>query len=220
MKKELAQFTTYTSMADARPLIDILEEHQIEFSLVEDAYEVDISFTGNNQKTIQVFMRGEDFDEVRKLQEEKVLAEMDFTDTSHYLHSFSDEELLDILRKKDEWSLYDFVLSKKLLADRGIEISEEAIDQFVNERNQELDAPEKGNATRIIVGYIFASLGGLIGIAIGLYLWLGKKSTTGGERIYIYNENDRYHGKLITFIAICVFAVVLGIRLALFLNTV
>jgi hypothetical protein len=53
-------------------------------------------------------------------------------------------------------------------------------------------------------GYISAFLGGVIGIAIGLNLWTMKKTLPNGERVYVYNENDRNHGKIMTVVGIIV----------------
>jgi len=58
----------------------------------------------------------------------------------------------------------------------------------------------------IILGYIFAVLGGLIGLIIGVYLWQGKKKVNG-EKVKRYDENAQRNGLFIFIIAIVMFVV-------------
>ena len=68
---EKALFDTFPSMDYAQELIQILEENKIEFSLVEHAHNVDITFTGNKISQIQLFLDTTKFNIVQKLREKK-----------------------------------------------------------------------------------------------------------------------------------------------------
>ncbi len=58
----------------------------------------------------------------------------------------------------------------------------------------------------IIVGYIFAVLGGLIGLVIGVYLWQGRK-VVNGEKVKRYDEKTQQQGVFIFILAIIMFVV-------------
>jgi hypothetical protein len=54
----------------------------------------------------------------------------------------------------------------------------------------------------IIVGYITAFLGGVLGIFIGWHLLSFKKTLPDGQRVYEYDTNARKHGQKILIIGI------------------
>jgi hypothetical protein len=54
----------------------------------------------------------------------------------------------------------------------------------------------------LIAGYIFAFLGGLIGIAIGASLRMGKVKDASGNKVFAYNEASRKQGLFILVIGI------------------
>ena len=54
----------------------------------------------------------------------------------------------------------------------------------------------------IIAGYIFAILGGLIGIVLGSSIAFGKVADASGEKVPRYSDGSRTHGKVILGIGI------------------
>ena len=55
----------------------------------------------------------------------------------------------------------------------------------------------------IIAGYVFAFLGGLIGVGIGSSLrFMGKGKDASGKKVYAYDEASRRHGLLILLLSI------------------
>ncbi len=63
----------------------------------------------------------------------------------YYLYSFTDDELMEVITKADEWSPFDVVLARKILAEKGKSISDEAIKAINEKRIEELKAPEPAN---------------------------------------------------------------------------
>jgi len=66
----------------------------------------------------------------------------------------------------------------------------------------------------ITVGYILALLGGLLGLLIGNHI-LTSYIAGRGEKIPKYDEHARYHGKIITAIAMVMVIVALCLNMAL-----
>ncbi len=54
----------------------------------------------------------------------------------------------------------------------------------------------------VIVGYVFAFLGGLIGLIIGSHLWRGKAKLASGEKVRKYDQSAQRHGRIIVIISI------------------
>ena len=137
-------------------------------------------------------------------------------DSSHYLYSFSEEELLDILLKPDEWSVFDFELSRKILKERGKDFSPGVLDLIKKRRIEELAKPEPSQSTWIFAGYLFAFTTGVIGALIGWHLMVFKKTLPDGKRVYGHNESDRRHGQFIFVIGTLITFLTILFRATLF----
>ncbi len=126
----------------------------------------------------------------------------------YYLHSFSTEELLEIVEKPDEWGNQNFLIAKNILKDRGITISDTDISQKKFKRLTELAKPEKEGNVFIILGYIFAVFFGFIGIFFGLLIMNSKKTLPDGRKVFIYDMRTRNHGQIILIISLILLALV------------
>jgi len=120
-------------------------------------------------------------------------------DESYYLFSFTEEELIEVLAKRDEWSELDFVLARRLLRERGYVFPREAIEQLRDQRVEELAKPQNERAAWVVFGYIFSAVGGLPGFIIGWALLMSRKTLPNGESVYSYSENNRKHGRWIMY---------------------
>jgi hypothetical protein len=184
-------------------LVEILKKHGIDHTVTEDRESLD-SLYGDKQFKRQYFLkiRKEDFDVVDKIFLRESDEPLEHVDKEHYLFTFSNEELYEILSKPDEWNEYDFLLAQKILKERGEPVDNEKIEDLKKERIRELSKPDEKNRVWIVIGYIFAFLGGLLGIFIGWHLSTFKKTLPNGEKIYEYNVRDRAHGNRILIIGI------------------
>jgi hypothetical protein len=209
-------FITYQKFNDpalAEELTQLLDGHNIEYDLEEQSFRFDPSLVLNNAaKEYAVKIRHEDFEKVNGLLKENEANNVDEIEKDYYLFSFSDDELMEVISKADEWSAFDVVLARKLLAERGKEISDQKISAIHVQRIEELKKPETSQLSWIIAGYLIA-LGGVllpffvsaIGVFIGWHLSTYKKTLPDGERVYGYSETDRMHGKRIFYLGIIVF---------------
>jgi hypothetical protein len=181
-------FVTYrkfTEQDQAEALIQILRDHQIECQLTADRDSLD-SLYGAKVFTQHFFVKiqQQDFAKADSLLQEQSEKEVETADQEHYLFSFSDDELFEILYKPDEWSEFDYQLARKLLKEKGRDISAETIELLKKQRIKELAKPEQESRVWIYAGYIFSLLGGWIGVAIGLILVTAKKTLPDGQRVF------------------------------------
>ncbi len=199
----MTDFTVYArfkNVDEATDLINLLEKHNVQFSLIDNGYDTDITFTGNAISEIQVLVKAADFERVNQLREAEMNAIVDVNDTTHYLHDFTTPELYELITKRDEWSMYDYVLAKKILAKRGETVDEEMLAKLEEKQENTKKEPKKASGFYIFAAYFFALLGGLLGILMGWALWKSEKKLPNGEKTFTYTKSDRENGKMITII--------------------
>ncbi|MFD1818209.1 hypothetical protein SAMN04515674_10994 [Pseudarcicella hirudinis] len=155
-----------------------------------------------------------DFLKANELLAEKAEHEIQEVDKNHYLFEFSDEELFDLISKPDEWSEFDYQLAKKILADRGQTINEDFLKHLNAVRIDSLSQPEKRQSGAVRAGYLFALLGGLIGLAIGWNLYTSKKTLPDGKSVFTYQQADRNHGLRIMIIGTMVFILLTFLKIS------
>lgn len=203
MKEEFVIFQKFNTESQALDFGSLLTENKIEF-LIEN---ISINFDpilSNNEfgKEYCVKIKQNNFEKANDILSEKAKTEINEIQDDYYLLSFSNEELIDVIEKSDEWNKFDVELAHKLLKERGNEITTEQINELKKQRLIELSKPEEGQDVYIIIGYVCAILGGLLGIFIGWHLSTYKKTLPNGNRIYAYTENDRKQGGRILILGI------------------
>jgi hypothetical protein len=227
-------FITYKTFNDpelAAQLINHFTENGIEYEIEDDSKIFAPSFFPNEAtRVITVKIRQEDFEKANSLLSNLSIQELNSISKDYYLFSMTDDELLEIIRKPDEWTILDFELAKKLLKERGREIIPQELEQTKETRISELSKPDKSLTTYIYVGWFFILAGSIfwiivprpmylgitvVGIMIGAGLFQSKKTLPDGKQVYRYNDNDRKQGRLIFIIGIIALLVsaVLGLKI-------
>ena len=215
----MSEFVTYEKFAtigELKEFVELLQENNIPYELEDDIQLLDAGFANpNHHRDYRIKLQQADFEPVNELRNSLALLELDQVDQDYYLFQFTDEELIDLISKKDEWSPFDFQLAQKILKDHGKEISSLRMDELKNSRIKELATVEKHSIGGIIAGYILTACGGvlsfviygymstllvLIGLIIGGYIVSSKKTLPNGERIFTYGDSDRKQGKIILII--------------------
>ncbi|WDF45796.1 hypothetical protein PQ459_12910 [Chryseobacterium sp. KACC 21268] len=193
----------------------ILERESIDFQLIDNEKYFDATFVTDPSKIeYQLLIQKDDFENAEKLIT-KYYSENLVIPEDYYLKEFSDEELTEIIHKKDEWNEFDYEVAKSLLKDRGIVISETDIERINSERLEKLKTNyEKPNEVKnlIVLGYIFSVIGFFASFVMTFCLFISygvslvilklKKQLPNGERVYYFNERDRKHGRRILVLSL------------------
>lgn len=212
---EFVTYKKYNEQERVESLIKIFKEQGIDFEIAEDRDSLDSLYGSNHlTKYYYVKIKQNDFAKADSILLTLSEKELETVDKDHYLYSFTDQELFEILSKPDEWNEFDYQLSKKILKERGKEINTETIELLKKQRISDLSKPDEGHRSWMYAGYVFALLGGLLGIFIGWHLSTFKKTLPNGQRVYGYTENDRKHGNRILIIGLIMFFISVTIRLA------
>ncbi len=203
-------FQKFSDRGAAIELAELLKSHKLDPVLEDASAAFDPSFAFSEiVKEYRIKLRREDFEKAESLLLQLSEKEVENLDKGHYLFGFTDEELIEVVSKPDEWNRVDYVLAKKLLKERGITIDPKDADNLKKKRLSELSKPYEGQTGWIIFGYILAFLGGLLGIFIGWHLCYHKRTLPNGERVYAYIKADRGHGNSILIIG--VFCFIIGV---------
>lgn len=214
MSNELSVYRKFIYKDDALELAKILEENYFVYELTDNSSKLDSNFGGDiNTKQYELKIRKDDFIEVEKIEEALVKNDLENVEETYHLFDYSDEELIEIVTKKDEWNKFDYLLAQKILKERGKEINPELLSVINKQRIDSLSVQEESPVWLIIIGYVSAFLGGFLGIFIGGYLMYYKKALPNGDRIYGFNRNDRSHGQNILIISAIAFFIWIGIKL-------
>lgn len=202
------QYLTFQKFNDqglATELADLLKENNVDF-IVDDSTGFDPTFSNSEaSKEFRVKLKKENFEKANTLLLQISMKQLENVDKDYYLFDFTDEELIEIVTKPDEWGQFDYLLAQRLLKERGKEIKPELADTLRKQRLQELAKPEESQKSWIYAGYAFALLGGLIGIFIGWHLMTHKKTLPNGDRVYGHSVSDRKHGNRIFLLGIVFF---------------
>jgi hypothetical protein len=199
MEPQFFTFRRFNEPALAKMLTAVLDENDIEYEVEDNSVVPNPLVTPGDElgKEYCIKLQQQNFDKVNALvlaAEEQAINEVE---DDYYLFSFSDEELKDIVANADEWNAFDFALARKILKDRGIDISAAEIEKFRQYKLDALKKPDEPQTFWIVAGYFFAFFGTILGLFIGWFLSTHKKTLPNGERIYGYSESDRKHGRRI-----------------------
>lgn len=203
MEKEFSTYRKFIYKDDALDLIEILEQNQIDYVLNDNSSRLDSTFgNDDNSKQFELKINKDDFKKVENLEENLIIASLNNVENDHYLFEYSDEELIEIVLKKDEWSKFDFLLSQKILKERGKEINPEILNVISKQRLEELSKEENVPKMWIFAGYFFALIGGFVGVLIGYTIMSYKRNLPDGKTAYLYKKEDRNQGQNILILSI------------------
>jgi hypothetical protein len=195
-------FQKFNDPALAEAIAEQLHAANIDTLVVKEDALLDATIVGNDLgSTIHLKIAPSNFERANAILEGYYQRQIQTMDPDYYLFSFTDDELLEIIQKPDEWGHLDHALAKKLLADRGQAVTPAQLEQFHEQRMAELAKPSTTHPAIIFWGYLSAIVGGLIGFALGYILVSQKKTLPNGERVFTYPLSERKHGKRILIIS-------------------
>jgi len=207
-----ARFKEFPTMDSAMPILEILTKNHLPVKVIRNRATFDGILGVEHPERVELQVQLRNFEEARLVIENEMILPIYATEEDYYLFDFSDEELYQILLKSDEWGEFDYMLAKKILQDRGKTIDDDFLEVHQKQRLEELARPETSSLSFVCAGYIFALLGGFLGILIGWLLWSQHKILPNGQRVPIYSKDDRTHGKIIFGIGIVMLLISLILR--------
>ena len=216
---EFVLFQSFFAEDEAAYTIQQFRENGIDYRLDRSKELLDRAFIGENlEKKFFLKIKSSDFTKANQVLDARILQNITALEKDYYLFSFTNEELIEILRKPDEWSRQDFLIARKILDERGEHISEDEINDLKSKRINELGREESEPILSIMAGYILALLVGIVGLFFGLAFLTAKKNIPNGKKVFTYSKSTRKHGRNIVILsAISLFILLMnGERLIFF----
>lgn len=215
---ELAAFRTYTSLTEAEALQQTLKHQKIDSLIIDNSPAAGAAIGGQLPKEYEVKLKPEDFEAANAILERQAVEEMGELPEGYYLSEFTNDELIDVLAHRYEWSEFDYLHARRLLSDRGVQVNGQQLQEIAVNRLHELAKPEKDQGVWIIIGYIFALLGGVLGIITGYVLVYSTKTLPTGISVPTYSPNDRKHGRYILILSVIVVTAAVLYKLSLMMK--
>lgn len=212
MPQKFVTFQKFNTIESAKAMADFLVENNIAYEIDDERNYFDISYSFNKHDfDIKLKIASADFDKANTAIEQYYASELNSVEEDYYLFQFTDDELLEIISKPDEWGLFDYLLAKKILISKQIDISNAS--ELKNKRVDMLTMPVKSPVIWIILGYLSSVLFFvwfyIIGIAlsVGVTLAFLKRTLPNGKTVYYFDDSSRKNGKMILIITITLFIV-------------
>lgn len=210
---EFATYQQFFSAEEAEGIIDVLKANGIPYKFELGMGTVDKVIGGDTNNYYELRISPGEFERVTSLILSNTTVNLEELEKDHYLFSFTDKELYNIIANPDDWGRQDYLVAVELLKQRGDEYTPEELQKLRHSKMERLAVPEKTTGDWIVLGYVFAILGGLIAIVWGYTLWNFTKLLPDGRRVFMYSERDRRHGKRIFLIGVIAFITSLLLRL-------
>ena len=213
MKDNTIIYQRFILLHEAEELQQLLQQHNVGSTVKIISSGLDATFAGSYDKEYEVRINPLDRVVADDAVAQKARGDIEMLPKDHYLYSFTDDELMDVVKKRDEWNALDYQLALVLLKERGVVIDHNAIEKTDKQRITELSEPEKAGKWWLVAGYVFAGMGGLLGIVFGYMLYSSKKTLPDGRIMYRYNIAHRRHGKIIMILGLSVVSILWVINL-------
>lgn len=185
----------------------VFNENSINYEIDSPKTIIDESIIGKGLlPKFTIKLKEVDFQNANMLLEKNIHDNFDLINDFTHFNDLTTEELLQIIKKSDEWSIESVFASKRILESRGIQITEDKILELKEERNEAIRQGKQASSI-VQIGYFLAIVLGLYlgtifivaGIAMGYYYSFGKSSDMFGQKYYVYNERSRRNGNFIFF---------------------
>ena len=120
-------------------------------------------------------------------------------DPDHPLTSFSEDELIDLLKHPWEHTGYELAFAEQLLKECGI--APPVIVFQKAEPCSQVILPEggvrKGPRTLLLLAILTAATGGILGLIMAWNLAYSTEEKTDGSRRFVYDESTRSKGRIL-----------------------
>jgi len=193
MSDTYTTFKKFPDPAEAKKLQQLLLDNNIESLFIDVSPSLGSSFGGDLLKEYEIQVKSSDFERAEQLLEESAGELLNNVPNDYYLLTFTDDELYEVIVKRDEWGGLDYRLAKLLLNKRGRPVDETLEKRLRAERMDELARPEQADA--------YSN-----GILSSYVIYSAKKTLPDGTVVNMYSKADRQraHFRLIIGIIIMV----------------
>lgn len=199
METEFRSYRIRMPLEEAGEMARILEEAGIT-SFIEENKKLSLEDTKESyESSFDLQLKQEDFVKADQLMLERAYRMAEEAEES-FLIALSDDELMDVVYKYDEWGEANHAIARRLLKKHGKSLSDEYILSLRKKRWNELHKTVRANLALIVIGYLSVILPGILAMGIGWYLYYATEVGRDGKQFRKYDSASRINGIIIAFL--------------------
>lgn len=213
-------FRTFKKETEVQDLIEAINKLGIDYKIQKVSINLIPYLVFNTQEQSGIFIKLTDLPKLEKMLKEQY---KEYHIEEHPLNDLNNDELLDILKKQDEWSMEDSIVARRILNERGKHISDKQISEFKHHRMKELKKPKSGDKYYIALGFLLPVIALVLtfyidvilafitdpltftvslifmifyffSYGIGINYYFDYKKLPNGEKVKAYDEKTRKTG--------------------------
>lgn len=125
---EFIEYLRFPEIEKAREYTSVLEKHNIPFYL--DDVSMRFKLVSNNNPWENQFilkLKESDIERAEKALNEELDNEVKLTTHEHYMFSFADNDILNVIANQNEWTREEVKLAMKIANERNLDLSAQSI---------------------------------------------------------------------------------------------
>ncbi|QEC45270.1 hypothetical protein [Pseudobacter ginsenosidimutans] len=186
----MSTFLTYSrfyTKEEAEEFAALLDANNILFDAERLRTPLDNIYLGEDSEPKYIVkVMQEDFGKVESLVKKEMEKQVDELPADYYLFQFSNEELLEVLQKSEDWNHLDQTLAKRLLQQRNVRTDGLAVLAVFNE--EEINGKERISTTTLVITYLLAIIFAIVGMLIGALMITAKRTMKDGSKMPLYDN--------------------------------
>ena len=215
---DIITFQTFNTFQEASEVKEILQKEGIHSSIAKGSQVFDaVIVGGSNAEMYELKMDSTNFSKARTALYNSPNFKIEDIDPAHPLFDMSDDELQNIISKPDEWGPENYNIALFLLRQRGVNISNEVINELQDKRAVALSEKKPMSTYILALGYGAAIIPfitnflsddrkeenflwyfpGLFGLLISWVILQSKITLPNGKRVTAYSDSILIHGLII-----------------------
>lgn len=183
---------------EAENIRALLEQNGISQKLSSARNDLEATYGMQGEGMYEILVAKEDIEKAKEI----IARLVEVEDIPFDEKDYTDSELEEIVLNPNEWNEVFIKQAKKALGSRGKSVSTEAVE---SNEGLKLEEEQKGIEPKTwAVGlfFVFAFMGGLIGLVGGLLYYFSKTKASDGNKYYSYTRDTRTKGVWLIFISI------------------
>lgn len=141
--EEFKEYLRFPDIQKASEFTLVLEKHNIPFQLDDTSMRFKVIATNDPwDKQFILKLKESDIERAEATFDKELDVELKNTSPEHYLYSFSDKDILDVIANQNDWTKSEVKLSLKIAADRKMDLSAQSIKRAKKIPEAKVDVPK------------------------------------------------------------------------------
>ena len=195
---QLLTYETFYTKEETKELTDLLDSAGILYEVEHNKNLLDKVYIGENlDPLIAVKIPSEHFEYVNEIVKDRAKSQVHNINPDYYLFQFSNEELIEVVKNKNEWNAFDQGLAEAILNERKVNYNASREKPVTVEYT-----PIRLEPVYLVLEYLLSIILPYAGIIIGLATITAFRTLHNGQKVKMYDEQTRQHAKIMLVIGI------------------